>query len=307
MTRIKYQRLGPSLDNTHAGHVTARLQDILLLILLLLVTFSGHSVSAEYDDTKGCQVKIQKASSSENQPFEAQATRGYVINSLKVIKQISSQECVPNVMYGYTLTSWWVKKGCVAKFKIEECDIADCVIRTRSGSNPYFVLTYHPATPGFRIKLVSLWQQTSYHPCRPGSTLFYNETMWWLDKGCEGRFQILECPLLPIDYALTPTEAPGGSLEVNENHKSNRKHFKFDADTITPGYYPSERRKTVQGRSGNDRKQHTHEVEASGNVHPLTMEKSDTTTASRHEANSSPALLITTLLLVVALGIHTLL
>uniref|UniRef100_A0A0L8GTL6 Uncharacterized protein n=1 Tax=Octopus bimaculoides TaxID=37653 RepID=A0A0L8GTL6_OCTBM len=231
MTRIKYQRLGPSLDNTHAGHVTARLQDILLLILLLLVTFSGHSVSAEYDDTKGCQVKIQKASSSENQPFEAQATRGYVINSLKVIKQISSQECVPNVMYGYTLTSWWVKKGCVAKFKIEECDIA----------------------------------------------------------------------------ALTPTEAPGGSLEVNENHKSNRKHFKFDADTITPGYYPSERRKTVQGRSGNDRKQHTHEVEASGNVHPLTMEKSDTTTASRHEANSSPALLITTLLLVVALGIHTLL
>ncbi|GAB1604251.1 hypothetical protein Ahia01_000706500, partial [Argonauta hians] len=306
--------------STHTGHTnSSRLKNILLPFLLLVVTLTDHTVSGQYHPSKGCKLSIQKGVSYSDAPYESEASRGYVINSMRLIRQMSITDCRHGNRYGYTLTTWWVKDGCAAKFQIEECLIADCVIRIRSGSNPYLVATYHPATPGFHIKHVRVWEQTSYYPCRPGSTLFYNETMWWLDKGCEGRFQILECPSPLIDHALSPTESTGDGSEGGGNIKSNRQHYNFDRYTVPPDLYPSQRRKDALATRTKDKRTTPpppppppllpHEVESSGNINVVSgSKKSDSTTTGRrgNGGSSNLRLLTTTGVLVVVISLATL-
>lgn len=151
----------------------------------------------------GCHVFKQEAVSTSTQEFTIKASKNYVFKSMELLKKFSFQPCVRNVMYGHSLTSWWVRYGCAGEFKLEECPMHDCIINYRNGSSPHLIPRVHLATKGYYIRMINVVEQTSFYSCEQGSTYHHNESMWWLDQGCEGMFQILECPITPRKNDVT--------------------------------------------------------------------------------------------------------
>ena len=71
--------------------------------------------------TSGCRTFTQEVTSTRRHEIVVKATKNHVLKSIELVKKLSTQPCVRNVMYGNSLIKWWVKRGCAGEFKLEEC------------------------------------------------------------------------------------------------------------------------------------------------------------------------------------------
>lgn len=120
-------------------------------------------------------------------------TRGGV----KLVKQLSSEDCVRGKTWGYNRNQVWVDKGCRAVFEVDRSsggrgsDIRDGYEDDRW---LYIQLESNDGRRQTRWvdtgRAVSLFRKLSGRPCSFGKTWGFTQNSIWVDDGCRALFKI---------------------------------------------------------------------------------------------------------------------